>query len=59
MVLISPNGTLTTAEVGASGVVKFNVTTRCISSTDTNGTASAGTPGVATTADVASAVNRR
>ena len=50
------NGTLTTAEVGASGVVKFNVTQGALS-TDTNGTVSAGTPGVATTADVASAVN--
>ena len=50
------NGTLTTAEVGASGVVKFNVTQGALS-TDTNGTVSAGTAGVATTADVASAVN--
>ena len=50
------NGTLTTAEVGASGVVKFNVTQGTLS-TDTNGTVSAGTPGVATTSDVASAVN--
>ena len=50
------NGTLTTAEVGASGVVKFNVTQGALT-TDTNGTVSAGTPGVATTADVASAVN--
>ena len=50
------NGTLTTAEVGASGVVKFNVTQGTLS-TDTNGTVSAGTAGVATTADVASAVN--
>ena len=50
------NGTLTTAEVGANGVVKFNVTQGALS-TDTNGTVSAGTPGVATTADVASAVN--
>ena len=50
------NGTLTTAEVGASGVVKFNVTQGTLS-TDTNGTVSAGTPGVATTRDVASAVN--
>jgi len=50
------NGTLTTTEVGASGVVKFNVTQGALS-TDTNGTVSAGTPGVATTADVASAVN--
>ena len=50
------NGTLTTAEVGANGVVKFNVTQGALS-TDTNGTVSAGTAGVATTADVASAVN--
>ena len=50
------NGTLTTAEVGASGVVKFNITQGALS-TDTNGTVSAGTAGVATTADVASAVN--
>ena len=50
------NGTLTTAEVAAGGVVKFNVTQGALS-TDTNGTVSAGTPGVATTADVASAVN--
>ena len=50
------NGTLTTAEVGASGVVKFNVTQGALS-TDTHGTVSAGTAGVATTADVASAVN--
>ena len=50
------NGTLTTAEVGVSGVVKFNVTQGALS-TDTNGTVSAGTAGVATTADVASAVN--
>ena len=50
------NGTLTTAEVGASGVVKFNVTQGTLS-TDTNGTVSAGTTGVATTSDVASAVN--
>ena len=50
------NGALTTAEVGASGVVKFNVTQGALS-TDTNGTVSAGTAGVATTADVASAVN--
>ena len=50
------NGTLTTAEVAANGVVKFNVTQGALS-TDTNGTVSAGTAGVATTADVASAVN--
>ena len=50
------NGTLTTAEVAAGGVVKFNVTQGALS-TDTNGTVSAGTAGVATTADVASAVN--
>jgi len=50
------NGTLTTAEVDTSGVVKFNVTQGALS-TDTNGTVSAGTAGVATTADVASAVN--
>ena len=50
------NGTLTTAEVAANGVVKFNVTQGALS-TDTNGTVSAGTLGVATTADVASAVN--
>ncbi|MCB6516070.1 hypothetical protein LI139_10500, partial [Veillonella atypica] len=50
------NGTLTTAEVAAGGVVKFNVTQGTLS-TDTNGTVSAGTPGVATTSDVASAVN--
>ena len=50
------NGTLTTAEVAAGGVVKFNVTQGTLS-TDTNGTVSAGTAGVATTADVASAVN--
>ena len=50
------NGTLTTAEVAAGGVVKFNVTQGTLS-TDTNGTVSAGTTGVATTSDVASAVN--
>ena len=50
------DGTLTTAEVAANGVVKFNVTQGALS-TDTNGTVSAGTAGVATTADVASAVN--
>ena len=50
------NGTLTTAEVAAGGVVKFNVTQGTLS-TDTNGTVSAGTTGVATTRDVASAVN--
>ena len=50
------NGTLTTAEVAAGGVVKFNVTQGTLS-TDTNGTISAGTTGVATTSDVASAVN--
>ena len=50
------NGTLTTAEVAANGVVKFNVTQGALS-TDANGTVSAGTAGVATTADVASAVN--
>ena len=50
------DGTLTTAEVAANGVVKFNVTQGHLS-TDTNGTVSAGTAGVATTADVASAVN--
>ncbi|MDU6765482.1 MAG: hypothetical protein E6445_11005, partial [Staphylococcus sp.] len=42
------NGTLTTAEVAAGGVVKFNVTQGTLS-TDTNGTVSAGTTGVATT----------
>ena len=50
------DGTLTTAEVAAGGVVKFNVTQGTLS-TDTNGTVSAGTTGVATTSDVASAVN--
>ena len=50
------NGTLTTAEVAAGGVVKFHVTQGSLS-TDTNGTVSAGTTGVATTSDVASAVN--
>ena len=50
------NGILTTAEVAAGGVVKFNVTQGTLS-TDTNGTVSAGTTGVATTSDVASAVN--
>ena len=50
------NGTLTTAEVAAGGVVKFNVTQGTLS-TDTNGTVSASTTGVATTSDVASAVN--
>ena len=56
MALTSLMGTLTTAEVAAGGVVKFNVTQGTLS-TDTNGTVSAGTTGVATTSDVASAVN--
>ena len=49
------NGTLTTAEVAAGGVVKFNVTQGTLS-TDTNGNIT-NTTGVATTDDVKNAVN--
>ncbi|ARF98863.1 hypothetical protein B7L28_02370 [Veillonella atypica] len=49
------NGTLTTAEVAAGGVVKFNVTQGTLS-TDTNGNIT-NTAGVATTDDVKNAVN--
>lgn len=44
------NGTLTTAEVAANGVVKFNVTQGSLS-TDSNGNIT-NTTGVATTDDV-------
>ena len=49
------NGTLTTAEVAANGVVKFNVTQGSLS-TDGNGNIT-NTAGVATTDDVKNAVN--
>ena len=49
------NGTLTTAEVAAGGVVKFNVTQGSLS-TDGNGNIT-NTAGVATTDDVKTAVN--
>ena len=49
------NGTLTTAEVAANGVVKFNVTQGSLS-TDSNGNIT-NTTGVATTDDVKNAVN--
>ena len=49
------NGTLTTAEVAAGGVVKFNVTQGSLS-TDSNGNIT-NTAGVATTDDVKNAVN--
>ena len=49
------NGTLTTAEVAANGVVKFNVTQGSLS-TDSNGNIT-NTAGVATTDDVKNAVN--
>ena len=49
------NGTLTTAEVAAGGVVKFNVTQGSLS-TDANGNIT-NTAGVATTDDVKNAVN--
>jgi len=49
------NGTLTTAEVAANGVVKFNVTQGSLS-TDGNGNIT-NTAGVATTDDVKTAVN--
>ena len=49
------NGTLTTAEVAAGGVVKFNVTQGSLS-TDGNGNIT-NTAGVATTDDVKNAVN--
>ncbi|WP_415749101.1 hypothetical protein, partial [Veillonella atypica] len=49
------NGTLTTAEVAAGGVVKFNVTQGSLS-TDGNGNI-INTAGVATTDDVKNAVN--
>ncbi len=49
------NGTLTTAEVAANGVVKFNVTQGSLS-TDANGNIT-NTGGVATTDDVKNAVN--
>ena len=49
------NGTLTTAEVAAGGVVKFNVTQGTLS-TDGNGNIT-NTAGVATTDDVKNAVN--
>ena len=49
------NGTLTTAEVAASGVVKFHVTQGSLS-TDGNGNIT-NTAGVATTDDVKNAVN--
>ena len=49
------NGTLTTAEVAAGGVVKFNVTQGSLS-TDGNGNVT-NTAGVATTDDVKNAVN--
>ena len=49
------NGTLTTAEVAAGGVVKFNVTQGSLS-TDVNGNIT-NTAGVATTDDVKNAVN--
>ena len=49
------NGTLTTAEVAANGVVKFNVTQGTLS-TDGNGNIT-NTAGVATTDDVKNAVN--
>ncbi|RHL88531.1 hypothetical protein DWZ94_09085, partial [Veillonella atypica] len=49
------NGTLTTAEVAANGVVKFNVTQGSLS-TDSNGNI-INTAGVATTDDVKNAVN--
>ena len=49
------NGTLTTAEVAANGVVKFNVTQGSLS-TDSNGNIT-NTAGVATTDDVKNAVS--
>ena len=49
------DGTLTTAEVAANGVVKFNVTQGSLS-TDSNGNIT-NTAGVATTDDVKNAVN--
>ena len=49
------NGTLTTAEVAANGIVKFNVTQGSLS-TDGNGNIT-NTTGVATTDDVKNAVN--